>query len=73
MREGEDVGDHAEAVDERREHRSAVRDKHRARVHCCICRAIPVLAAASSGVGERQGAFKEAQTKMGARFGTILQ
>ena len=44
-----------------------------ARAHCCVGHAVPMLAAASSGVGERQGAFKEAKAKMVAWFGTILQ
>ena len=34
---------------------------------------MPVLTAASSGVGERQGAVKGAQMKMVVRFGTVLQ
>ena len=44
-----------------------------ARAHCCVGRAVPVLAAASSSVGERQGAVKGAQTKMVAQFGKVLQ
>mgnify|MGYP006968176250 CR=1 FL=1 len=30
-----------------------------ARVHCCLGRAMPVLAAASSGIGECQGELRE--------------
>ena len=34
---------------------------------------VPVLAAASSGVGECQGRVKGARKKMVARFGTLRQ
>ena len=34
---------------------------------------MPVLAAASSGVGERQGGVKDVEMKMVAKFGTLGQ
>ena len=41
--------------------------------HCWAGRTLPVLAAASSGVGEHQRGFKGLETKMVARFGTLGQ
>ena len=40
-----------------------------ARAHCWLGRAMPVLAAASSGVGERKGGVKGVGTVIVARFG----
>ena len=41
--------------------------------HCCVGRTVPVLAAASSGVGERQGEVNGIETRMVAKFGTLGQ
>ena len=41
------------------------------RVHYAVGRTVPVLAAASSGVGERQGGVMEVETRMVARGGTL--
>ena len=44
-----------------------------ARVYCCLGRAMPVLVAASSGVGEHQEGVKDVETVMVARFGKVWQ
>ena len=44
-----------------------------ARAHCCLGRAVSVLAAASSGVGERQEGVKGIETVIVARFGKVRQ
>ena len=41
------------------------------RVHCAVGRTVPVLAAASSGVGERQGGVKRVETSMVSRGDTL--
>ena len=41
--------------------------------HCWAGRTLPMLAAASSGVGERPREVKGLETKMVARFGTLGQ
>ena len=41
------------------------------RMHCAVGRTVPMLAAASSGVGERQGGVMEVETRMVARGGTL--
>ena len=43
------------------------------RPHCWAGRTLPVLAAASSGVGERQGGVKDVETMMVVRFGMVGQ
>ena len=40
-----------------------------ARAHCALGRVVPVLAAASSGVGECQGGVNGVETMMVASFG----
>ena len=42
-------------------------------MHCGIVRTVPMLAVASSGVGECQGGVKWVETEMVARFGTLGQ
>lgn len=49
------------------------RRRAQCRVHCCGGRTMPVLTAASSGVGECQGRVKGAWTKIVARFGKARQ
>lgn len=41
--------------------------------HCWVGRTMPVLAAASFGVGERQRGVKGVETKMVAKFGALRQ
>ena len=43
------------------------------RPHCWAGRTLPVLAAASSGIGECQGGVKDVETMMVARFGMVGQ
>ena len=43
------------------------------RGNCAVSRTVLMLAAASSGIGERQGGVKEAKTRMGARVGALRQ
>ena len=44
-----------------------------ARAHCWLGSAVAMLAAVSSGIGERQGRVKELKKKMGAWFGKVRQ
>ena len=41
--------------------------------HCWIGQTVPVLAAASSGIGERQREVNGVETRMVAKFGTLRQ
>ena len=49
------------------------RRRAQCRAHCCVGQTAPVLAVASSGIGECQGRVKVVWTKMVARFGTLWQ
>ena len=42
-------------------------------MHCCIGRTAPVLAAVSSGIGERQEGVKRVGTMIVAKFGKVWQ
>ena len=53
------------------EHRSE--EKATSIPHCCVGPTVPVLAAASSGVGERQGGVNGVEMRMVAKFGTLGQ
>ena len=44
-----------------------------ARAHCCLGRAVPVLAVASSSVSEHQEGVKDVETVMVAWFGKVRQ
>ena len=71
VRGEEDTRDHAGAVDEQR--RAQEHGTRRAQGHgrTVALAAMPVLAAASSGIGEHQGGVKGVQTRMVAWFGKV--
>ena len=74
VREEEDDGGHAGTVcgRGRAQERGGTR-RAQCTTHCVVGLTVPVLATASSSVGDLQGTVKGAQTKMVARFGSCSE